>query len=98
MANSEERERSRLPDTERLWKLLDSSPYELATVVIHLAWRCGLSRREIWSLKWDEVDFENAFLHLPDRDVPVEKKTLRQLRLWRSICGSGESEYSPTHW
>lgn len=93
MAASAEEKRIALPDAEKLWKLLDSSPYELSSAVIHLAWRCGLSRHTIWALKWTEIDFEKAFLRLPDRDVPVEQKTLNQLRMWKSICDDYANEF-----
>lgn len=86
LANATEEKRIGLADAEKIWKLLDSNPYELSTVVIHLAWRCGLSTGTIWTLKWQEIDFEKAFLRLSDRDVPIEQKTLRQLRIWKNVC------------
>ena len=93
MANATEEKRIGLADAEKIWKLLDSSPYELSSVVIHLAWRCGLSTKAIWTLKWQEIDFDNAFLRLPNRNVPIEQKTLRQLSIWKNICEDFGCEY-----
>ena len=93
MANSTDGKRISSSDAEKIWKLLDSSPYELSSVVIHLAWRCGLSTKAIWTLKWQEIDFDNAFLRLPNRDVPIEQKTLRQLSIWKNVCDDFGCEY-----
>lgn len=76
------------PDEEKLWTLLEENPYELSTVVIYLAWREGLTRREIWELRWDQVDYDAGFLRLPDRSVPLEERTARQLQYWRSALGA----------
>ena len=78
---------------EKLWELLDTEIYELSTVVMHLAWRCGLQRHEIWDLKWSEIDFERAFFRLSDREIPVEQKTIRQLGIWEKVCKRYGNEY-----
>ena len=67
-----------------LWELLDNNPYDLSSVVIHLAWREGLFRKEIHELRWEQVDFEAECLRLPDRTIPLEDKTAVQLKVWRN--------------
>lgn len=56
--SADEQNKIRQSDAEKLWKLLDGSPFELSSVVIHLAWRCGLGRHAIWNLQREEVGFE----------------------------------------
>lgn len=75
------------PDEAALWALLERNPYELSTVVIYLAWREGLTRKEIWQLRWDQVDSEAGVLRLDGRSVPLEGRAARQLRLWRTVLG-----------
>ena len=77
------------PDEALMWKQMTENPYELSTVVLHLAWREGLSRREIWALRWDQVDYAAGFLRLPDRSVPLEEQTAGVLEQWRSLLGRG---------
>ena len=76
-----------LPDETALWKLLEENPHKLSTVAIYLAWREGLSRKEIWNLRWEQLDYEAGFLRLPDRNVPLEDKTARALQQWHTALG-----------
>ena len=59
---------------------------EPAGIVLALAWQAGLQRREIYELTWSEVDFENALLRLPDREVPIEEGTAEILLRWKRRC------------
>ena len=77
------------PDESAMWKLLEEHPYELSTLALYLAWRAGLTRREIWSLRWEQVDFDALMLRLDGRDVPLEEQTARLLRRWRMALGEG---------
>lgn len=81
------------PDEAAMWKQMEEQPDELSTVVLQLAWREGLSRREIWALRWDGVDLDTGYLHLPDRDVPLEDAVADHLRRWRASFGAGELTY-----
>ena len=81
-------------NSDVLWDYLDNNPYELSSVVIHLAWREGLFRREIHNLRWDQIDYDAASVRLPNRTVPLEGKTARQLRMWHNLIdSSGDTEY-----
>ena len=39
--------------------------------IIRLAWQAGLTRSEIHSLQWSQVDFQNHCLHIAGRLVPL---------------------------
>ena len=78
------------PDEALMWKQMEEHPRELSTVVLHLAWREGLSRREIWALRWDQVDHAAGVLRLPDRSVPLEERTARALELWHTVLSRGQ--------
>lgn len=81
-------------NSDVLWDYLDNNPYELSSVVIHLAWREGLFRREIHNLRWDQIDYDAACLRLTNRTVPLEEKTARQLRMWQNLIdSSGDTDH-----
>ena len=74
------------PDAEAIERVIDNHRYDAAGVVVLLAWRAGLSRKEISELTWEQVDLEEALLRLPDREVPVEAELRDCLRRWRERC------------
>ena len=80
-------ERFHQPDEALMWALLDSYAADITGVILRLAWREGLSRKEIHELKWEQVDDEGKRLRLPDRDVPLEEGTAACLRKWRALFG-----------
>ena len=59
------------PREEALRRILDRHPYDAVGMIFRLAWQAGLLRGEIVSLRWDDVDFLNQELRLPDRNVPL---------------------------
>lgn len=52
--------------------LLPENELSLYAVVVRLAWQLGLTRGEIHSLEWEQVDFTASEVHLRDRTVPME--------------------------
>ena len=60
------------PREEALRRILDRHPYDAVGMIFRLAWLAGLLRNEIVSLRWDDVDFLNQELRLPDRQVPLD--------------------------
>ena len=97
------------PDETAMHKLLSKYEYDVAGIVLRLAWCAGLSRKEISELTWEQVDFEDKLLHLPDRDVPLENELAEALQHWRSLFGTKncptyvvislakKSRYAPQH-
>lgn len=69
------RDEVRQPDREALEALLARHPADLTGLVLRLAWRQGLSREEIVSLQWAQVDFQSGQLYLPDRTLPLDPDT-----------------------
>lgn len=56
--------------------------------VLRLAWQAGLLRDEIRRLTWEQVDFPNAAITLPDRTVPISPK----LTGWLQALRDGREE------
>ena len=73
----------RRPDAAAMERLLETYALDPTGIVLRLAWRAGLTRREICALTWDQVDFEAGLLRLPGREVPLESETAEALRAWR---------------
>ena len=71
-------------------RLLLRNGDNLTGVVLRLAWYEGLTRDEIYSLTWGQVEFERGVIRLDDREVPLEGGMANCLALWREVCkGSG---------
>lgn len=78
------------PDPAALAELLPEQELRLYAVVIRLAWQLGLTRGEIHSLDWSQVDFTASQVYLKERTVPMEPEIqvflqrLLTARPWRS--------------
>lgn len=59
------------PDPAAMERILTQFPYSPEGAILRLAWLEGLSREEIAALTWDQVQFEDNALTLPDRTVPL---------------------------
>lgn len=59
------------PDPAAMERVLARFPYSPEGAILRLAWLEGLSREEIAALTWDQVQFEDNALTLPDRTVPL---------------------------
>ena len=59
------------PDPAAMERGLTRFPYSPEGAILRLAWLEGLSREEIAALTWDQVQFEDNALTLPDRPVPL---------------------------
>ena len=59
------------PDPAAMERILTRFPYSPEGAILRLAWLEGLSREEIAALTWDQVQFEDNALTLPDRTVPL---------------------------
>ena len=79
-------------DREKLQRALKRYRRELAGIVLRLAWRAGLTRKEIHALTWDKVDLNSLLLRLPDREVPLEAETAEALEQWEQRYEK-DSEY-----
>ena len=54
------------PDPAAMERILTRFPYSPEGAILRLAWLEGLSREEIAALTWDQVQFEDNALTLPD--------------------------------
>ena len=77
------KESFRRPDAAAMERLLKTYALDPTGIVLRLAWRAGLTRREICALTWDRIDLDGKLLRLPDREVPLEPETAGVLRAWR---------------
>ena len=66
-------------DEFKLWKVLQAERETAAGLAMWLGWQLGLQAQEMIALTWDQVDFEEGLLRLPDREVGV---TSAVRRLW----------------
>jgi len=67
------------PNEEALCGILIREDCSPIGTIIHLAWKCGLMRNEIPSLKWKQVDLNSKRIELEDRIIPVQEDTMRYL-------------------
>lgn len=76
------------PDEGAMERILRANPGNAAGVILRLAWQAGLLREEIQKLTWEQVDFLDQRIVLPDRSVPVSEELalwLRELRGGRDL-------------
>ena len=59
------------PDEAAMRRILERYSDSPEGIILRLAWLEGLSREEIAALTWDQVQFEDNALTLPDRTVPL---------------------------
>ena len=78
MPNSEFRQ----PDGAAMQRLLARHVNDATGVILRLAWCEGLTRDEIATLTWEQVDFAAGELRLPSRAVPLDGETAACLRAW----------------
>lgn len=66
-------------DEFKLWKVLQAERETAAGLAMWLGWQLGLQAQEMIALTWEQVDFQESVLHLPDRDVPMASAVRRIL-------------------
>lgn len=66
-------------DEFKLWKLLQAERDTAAGLAMWLGWQLGLQAQEMIALTWEQVDFQEDILRLPDRDVPLTSAVRRIL-------------------
>lgn len=66
-------------DEFKLWKLLQAERDTAAGLAMWLGWQLGLQAQEMIALTWEQVDFQEDVLRLPDRDVPLTSAVRRIL-------------------
>lgn len=76
--------------TAAMDRLLLRNPNNLTGIVLRLAWYEGLTRDEIYSLTWSQVELERGVIRLDDREVPFEGDMANCLALWREVCGKAD--------
>ena len=71
------------PDEGAMDRALRENFANAAGTVLRLAWQAGLLRDEIQRLTWEQVDFLDAAIALPDRKVPISRELADWLRALR---------------
>ena len=71
------------PDEGAMEQALRENPGNAAGTVLRLAWQAGLLRDEIQRLTWEQVDFLDGAIVLPDRKVPIGRELADWLRALR---------------
>ena len=66
-------------DEFKLWKLLQAERDTPAGLALWLTWQLGLQAVEMIALTWDQVDFTEDVIRLPDREVPLTNAVRRLL-------------------
>ena len=72
------------PDAEAMERLIYKHRYDTVSIIVLLAWRTGLSRKEISELTWEQVDLDAELLRLPDREIPIPSEMKEPLQKWRN--------------
>lgn len=73
------------PDTSAMERALQENSRNAAGAILRLAWQAGLLRDEIQRLTWEQVDFLDAAIVLPDRKVPISRELTDWLRALREV-------------
>ena len=71
------------PDEEAMERALEKAAFTAAGAVLRLAWQAGLTREEIVTLTWRQVDIPGRSLSLPERTVPLTEELARWLETLR---------------
>ena len=66
-------------DEFKLWKLLQTERSTAAGLAMWLGWQLGLQAQEMIALTWEQVDFQEGVLRLPDRCVVITSALRRIL-------------------
>lgn len=66
-------------DEFKLWKVLQAERSTTAGLALWLGWQLGLQAQEMIALTWDQVDFNESLLRLPDREVVMTSAVRRLL-------------------
>lgn len=66
-------------DEFKLWKVLQTERSTTAGLALWLGWQLGLQAQEMIALTWDQVDFNESLLRLPDREVVMTSAVRRLL-------------------
>ena len=67
------------PDEGAMQRILSSNSSNAAGAILRLAWQAGLLREEIQRLTWEQVDFLDQTIVLPDRSIPISETLSRWL-------------------
>lgn len=80
-------------DEFKLWKVLQAERETAAGLAMWLGWQLGLQAQEMIALTWEQVDFENGLIRLPDREVPLTSAVRRLLEEERQRREPGEDPH-----
>lgn len=78
------------PDKGAMDRALRENPANAAGAILRLAWQAGLLRDEIQHLTWEQIDFLDAVIVLPDRRVPISRELADWLRRLRDSRDWGQ--------
>ena len=79
------------PDEGAMRQVLKESGSSAVGAILRLAWQAGLLREEIQQRTWEQVDFLDQTIVLPDRSVPISE----ELCVWLSDLRDGRDRRLP---
>lgn len=74
-----QQERFQRLDRDAMLRVLGENRGSLEGIVLHLAWKAGLSRDEIRQLTWTDISFSDNRIILPGRAIPMDEDTRQVL-------------------
>ena len=85
-------------EMQRLNLVLDTWKNERAALIVKFALYTGFRLGEVLSLKWDQVDFERKFVHLPDPKgkaayIPMSDEAMQTIRRAKELLPFPECEF-----
>ena len=81
------------PNPAVMQNILQKNQKKIVEIALRLAWSLGLSRDEMYYLKWSDISFEEKVITLPDRKVPMDDETALCLEYRRNSPRGARSEY-----
>lgn len=84
------------PDERTMLRIINANTGFAVEIALRLAWNLGLTRDEMYQLKWSDVSFAEKIIYLPDREVPMEDEDAKRLEARSKSMGGRLSEYVMT--
>ena len=84
------------PDEAVMQKVIQDNRGLAVEIALRLAWNLGLTREEMYQLKWSDVSFAEKIIYLQNREVPMGDEDADHLEARSKSIGGRMSEYVMT--
>ena len=75
-----------------LFRVIERNRGQIMEIILRLLWNAGIYPKEMQKLKWEDMDFENREIVLPDRRVPMDEA------LYDCLCDRHERYLQSRGW